>query len=68
MTLNTYTHLGLEDATGVEAAVKTISGNAKVSWKDETKITAKKGTFRYGDGACKVTIKSGSGNINIQCV
>ena len=59
---------GLEDATGVEAAVKTISGNAKVSWKDETKITAKKGTFRYGDGACKVTIKSGSGNINIQCV
>ena len=53
----------LENATGVEATVKTMSGNAKVAWKDETRITAKKGTFRYGDGACKVMIKSVSGNI-----
>ncbi|MCI8529725.1 MAG: DUF4097 family beta strand repeat protein [Lachnospiraceae bacterium] len=58
----------LEDASGVEATVRTMSGNAKVGWKDETRITAKKGTFRYGDGSCKVSIKSVSGNINVQCV
>jgi len=60
--------LGLENVTGVEVTVRTMSGNAKVAWKDETRITAKKGTFRYGDGACKVTIKSVSGNIGVQCV
>ena len=58
----------LEDATGVEATVRNMSGNAKVYWKEETRITEKKGTFRYGDGACKVNIKSVSGNINVQCV
>jgi len=70
-TLNTASGnamFGLENATGVDAMVKTMSGNAKIAWKDETRITAKKGTFRYGDGACKVNVKSVSGNINVQCV
>ncbi len=58
----------LENAAGVEATVRTMSGTAKVAWKEETRITAKKGTFRYGDGSCKVNIKAMSGNINVQCV
>ena len=56
--------LELEDAEGMEAAVRTGSGSMVIEWGEE-KEKVKNGTYSYGNGACKVKASTGSGSIKI---
>lgn len=59
--------LMLEEADGMEAALKTITGDATLFYKGEKEASAKKGTFTFGNGACKVKAESNSGDISVCC-
>lgn len=57
--------LELGEVTGLEAKVKSGSGNIHIAWGEEEEQKMKNGTYTYGDGACKVEAGTGSGSIRI---
>lgn len=55
----------LEEATGMEAKVRTGSGSVRIDWGEEESRKVKSGTYTYGDGSCKVEASTGSGSVKI---
>lgn len=56
--------LDMEEAGGMEAAVNSKTGDVNISWKGE-RSRMSKGVYRYGDGSCKVNVKTTSGDVDI---
>lgn len=50
---------------GLEATVKSGSGNIRICWKEDTPCTVKNGTFTFGNGETKIRTNTGSGNVEI---
>lgn len=57
--------LELNGIHGMEVHVSTLGGDADVTFGGESRRELKNGTYTYGDGSCKVSAKSGSGDISV---
>lgn len=68
VTLNTGSGdiaLNLGEAPGMNVTVESSQGDTDIRWKKEKRSEIKRGSFTYGDGSCKVYVKSGTGDISI---
>ena len=63
-TANGDIKLQLEESEGIEATVKAQRGDVNIAWNGE-RHSVKKGTYTYGNGACKATFSTCSGDITI---
>lgn len=57
--------LKLKNTDGMEADIQTMSGSVDISWAGERRMRVKGGTYRYGDGSCKVNVNVLSGGVSI---
>lgn len=57
--------LQLGGLPGMNVTVETAIGDAQVEWKGESRKKIKRANFAYGDGSCKVRVKSGTGDISV---
>lgn len=58
--------LRLEDVTGMELTTKVQSGDVDIDWKGQSSCI-QNATGTFGDGSCKVNVKTGSGDVSIVC-
>lgn len=58
--------LVLEGITGMEITTKVQSGDVEIDWKGQDSCV-KNATSIFGDGSCKVQVKTGSGDVSVEC-
>ena len=56
----------LEGITGMEITTKAGSGDVEIDWQGQDSCV-KNATSTFGDGSCKVQVKTGSGDISVAC-
>lgn len=58
--------LVLEGITGMEITTKVQSGDVDIRWKGQESCV-KNATSTFGDGSCNVQVKTGSGDVSVEC-
>ena len=56
----------LEGITGMEITTKVQSGDVEIDWRGQDSCV-KNATSTFGDGSCKVQVKTGSGDVSVEC-
>lgn len=57
--------IDLNGIPGMEVSVSTFGGDADVTFGGERRRDLRNGVYTYGDGSCRVSAKSGSGDISV---
>ena len=58
--------LTLAGITGMEITTKVQSGDVEIHWQNQNSCV-KNATSTFGDGSCKVQVKTGAGDVCVTC-